>query len=308
MRLRPFPALLLVALVAVACSPTASGPSGPAGPDQVTPDDAMKAAGARASAAAFVRAYASDTGAEPTTLAGLVDGDRLERWVHWLRIQDREFPGTISGVVEDDRIGPATPFEVASVPGSDALLREVDVRASITFSFQPDSGETVTLSRSLDGPMRLLFDERTGMWSVLDFTRDGIPLSQTFEIVGPKGATSSGRGVDVAVDAFVSVPYWQFFLQVSSAGAATLASKDAVLLNADGARAAVAREVTSSLRSLASGRDVEGIVTFPAQTSADGLTMRLTFRRPGGVTRLEIPLQDLIHPIAMVSGSPSPSP
>ena len=273
----------------------------------MTPDDATKAAGARAVAAAFVRAYASDTGADPHTLAALVDGDRLERWVHWLGVQDREFPGTISGTVETDTIGPAAPFEVASVPGSDALLREVAVQASITFSFQPDAGDTITLSRSLDGPMRLLFDDRRGTWSVLDFTRDGIPLSQAFELVGKRGSTTRG-GVDVAIDAFVSVPYWQFFLQVSSDRTAHLAPDDAVLLDADGKPVAGAREVTSSLRSMPADRTAEGIVTFPAQPAADGLTVRMTFRGPGGVTALSIPLQDLIHPLGIVSGSPSPSP
>ena len=294
-------------IVAVACSSSPSGPTGAVAPDQVTPDDATKAAGARAVAAAFVGAYASDTDANPRTLAALVDGDRLKRWVHWLGIQDREFPGTISGTVETDTIGPAAPFEVASVPGTEALLREVAVQASITFSFQPDDGDTITLSRSLDGPMRLLFDERRETWSVLDFTRDGIPLSQAFEIVGAQGSTTGG-GVGVAIDAFVSVPYWQFFLRVSSDRAAHLASNDAVLLDADGKPVTSAREVTSSLRSLPADRTVEGVVTFPAQVAADGLTVRMTFRGARGVIALDIPLQDLIHPLGIVSGSPSPSP
>ena len=180
-------------------------------------------------------------------------------------------------------------------------------RASITFSFQPDTGDAITLSRSLDGPMRLLFDDRRGTWGVLDFTRDGIPLSQTFETVGKRGSTS-GRGIDLAIDAFVSVPYWQFFLKVSSGRVVGLSRKDAVLRNADGGRVATAGEVTSSLHYLPSGREVEGIVTFPAQAAADGLTVRMSFRGPGGVTRLEIPLQDLIHPLGIVSGSPSPTP
>ena len=193
MRIRLTAALLVVATFVVACSASPTGPTAPAAPDQVTPDDAVKAAGARATAAAFVRAYASDTGADPRTLARLVDGKRLQRWVHWLGVQDREFPGTISGAVENDQIGPAAPFELSSVPGSGALLRDVDVQATITFSFQPDDGKTITLSRSLDGPMRLLYDDARGTWGVLDFTRDGIPLSQTFEIVADS-VEGSGAG------------------------------------------------------------------------------------------------------------------
>ncbi len=254
MRVRLVTALLVVATFVVACSPSPTGPAGPAAPDQVTPDDAVKAAGARATAAAFVHAYASDTGADPRTMARLVDGKRLQRWVHWLGVQDREFPGTITGAVENDQIGPAAPFELSSVPGSGALLRDVDVQATITFSFQPDHGKTITLSRSLDGPMRLLYDDARGTWGVLDFTRDGIPLSQTFEVVAD-GVKGSRGGIDATLDSFVSVPYWQFFIRVSSDRAVRIASRDVELLDAGGARVAAARDVTSSLRAIDAGED-----------------------------------------------------
>jgi hypothetical protein len=307
MRQRLSSILFVVALAAVACTSSPSGPSGPAAPDQVTPDDAVKAAGARAAAAAFVRAYANDTGANPRALARLVDGNRLERWVHWLGIQDREFPGTISGTVDNNQIGPAAPFELASVPGSEAFLRDVDVRATITFSFRPEAGDMISLSRSLDGPMRLLFDDEQGTWGVLDFTRDGIPLSRTFEIVARSAAASRG-GTDVAIDSFVSVPYWQFFLRMSTDRAVGLAPNDAELLDADGQRVAVAREVTSSLREIVAGAAVEGIVTFPGQAAAAGLTLRITLRGAAGAAMFDFKLRGLIHPIGVVSGSPSPSP
>jgi hypothetical protein len=307
MRIRLAAALLVVATLVVACSASPAGPTAPAAPDQVTPDDAVKAAGARATAAAFVRAYASDTGADPRTLARLVDGKRLQRWVHWLGVQDREFPGTISGSVENDQIGPAAPFELSSVPGSGALLRDVDVQATVTFSFQPDHGKTITLPRSLDGPMRLLYDDARGTWGVLDFTRDGIPLSQTFEIVADT-AKGSRVGTEVTLDSFVSVPYWQFFIRVSGDRAATIAPRDAELLDADGARVAAAQDVTSSLRTIGPGATTEGIITFPAQASADGLTLRLTLRGPGGPALFEFPLGGLIHPVPLATGSPSPTP
>ena len=284
MRIRLATALLVVATFVVACSPSPTGPTGPAAPDQVTPDDAVKAAGARATAAAFVRAYASDTGADPRTLARLVDGKRLQRWVHWLGVQDREFPGTISGAVENDQIGPATPFELSSVPGSGALLRDVDVQATITFSFQPDDGKTITLSRSLDGPMRLLYDDERGTWSVLDFTRDGIPLSQTFEIVADSarrhreaGSTSpSTRSCRCRTGSSSSA--CRAIVPSGSHRATPSCSTP------DGARVAVARDVTSSLRAIDAGAAAEGIVTFPAQASADGLTLRMTLRGSGGAT------------------------
>jgi hypothetical protein len=307
MRQRLAAAVLVVALAAVSCSASPSGPSGPAAPDQVAPDDAVRAAGARAVAAAFVRTYANDTGAHPDALARLVGGARLQRWVHWLGIQNREFPGTISGSIEDNEIGPASPFELSSVPGSEALLREVDVRATITFTFRPEHGDAITLSRSLDGPMALLFDEQRGTWSVLDFTRDGIPLSQAFEVVAKRADVSVG-GTDAAIDSFVSVPYWQFFLRVSSQRAVRLAPRDIELVDADGTRMAAARDVTSSLRRIGAGDPAEGIVTFPAQATADGLTLRMSFQVPGGARTIDLKLKGLIHPVPVVTGSPSPTP
>ena len=110
------------------------------------------------------------------------------------------------------------------------------------------------------------------------------------------------------IDSFVSVPYWQFFIRVSSDRAVTIAPRDAELLDAEGARVAVAREVTSSLRAIDAGAAAEGIVTFPAQASADGLTLRMTLRGPGGATVFEFALGGLIHPIPLATGSPSPSP
>ena len=57
------------------------------------------------------------------------------------------------------------------------------------------------------------------------------------------------------------------------------------------------------------GASAEGIVTFPAQATADGLTLRMSLRGPGGGTRtFDFELKDLIHPVPVVTGSPSPTP
>ena len=74
------------------------------------------------------------------------------------------------------------------------------------------------------------------------------------------------------------------------------------------ARVAVAQDVTSSLRANDAGATAEGIVTFPAQASAGGLTLRMTLRGPGGPTVFDFALGGLIHPIPVAIGSPSPSP
>ena len=304
MRGRLTPALVIIALVAAACGPSISGPNQPAGPDQVTPDDAVKAAGARAAARAFVHAYAADTGNRTVALDQLAGTDRLKRWVHWLGVQNDQFPGTISGSVEGDEIGPAAPFAVSSVPGSETILREVDVQATVTFSLRPATGTPVSVSRSLDGPMRLIFDEKDGSWKVLDFTRDGIPFSQSFEII--KHASATLGGTEVTIDSFVSVPYWEFFLRVTSAGPGGFARSGAELLDADGRRVASANEITSSLEHISGGGPVEGIVTFPIQANADGLTLRLRLHGLSDDEVFEFVLSGIIHPIAATTSSPSP--
>jgi hypothetical protein len=169
MRVRLATALFVVATFVVACSASPTGPTGPAAPDQVTPDDAVKAAVARATAAAFVRAYASDTGADPRTLARLVV---IPVYAALVLTSDggRSWAAAIvfGAAAITDR--PAAPFELSSVPGSGALLRDVNVQATITFSFQPDDGKTIAFSftrRSHAPALR----RRSRTWGVLDFTR-----------------------------------------------------------------------------------------------------------------------------------------
>ncbi len=304
MRGRLAPVLLTIAFVTAACGPSISGPSQPGAPDQVSPDDAVKAAGARAAARAFVHAYADDTGDRSLALEQLAGTERLRQWVHWLGVQNNQFPGTISGSVQGDEIGPAAPFAVSSIPGSETILRQVDVRATVTFAFQPATGAPVSVSRSLDGPMRLIFDDADGSWKVLDFTRDGAPFSQSFEVV--KQATATHSGTEVTIDAFVSVPYWEFFLVVTSSGPVGLTRSGVELLNANGRRIASANEITSSLQHITEAGLVEGIVTFPIQSNADGLTLRLRLHGLGGDDVFEFALSGIIHPIPVTTASPSP--
>ncbi|MGH2597192.1 MAG: hypothetical protein ACRDH7_14700 [Actinomycetota bacterium] len=305
MRGRLAPAVLMVALVAAACGPSISGPNQPAAPDQVTPDDAVRAAGARAAARAFVQAYADATSGGSAALGRLAGTDRLRAWVHWLGVQNDQFPGTISGSVEADEIGPAAPFAVSSVPGSETILRQVDVQATVTFSLRPTTGTAVSETRSLDGPMRLIFDERDVSWKVLDFTRDGVPFSRSFEIV--KHATATLGGTAVTIDSFVSVPYWEFFLRVTSDAPAGLTRSGAELVNTSGRRVASANDITSSLQDVSAGSPVEGIVTFPIQPNAEGLTLRLRLHGLNGVEAFEFVLSGIIHPIPVTTASPSPS-
>jgi len=298
-------AVSLLALLASACIGSTTGPTRPAAPDRVAPDDAVKATGARAAAAAFVRAYARDTGADVADLRRLVGTSRLRSWAHWLGVQNDAFPGTITGTVVGDEIGPAAPFSVPGVPGSESILRQVDVRATVTFRLEPAKGAPFSVTRSLDGPMRLVQDPSDGGWRVLDFTRDGIPLSRVFEVV--ENGTAAADGIRLTIDAFVSAPYWEFLVSVSGDRPFGLTPKGTELTGSDGARVASARALTASLGRVRAGRRVEGIATFSPQPSAEGLTLSVRVVATGGAVSLEIPLSNLIQPIPLTT-SPTPSP
>ncbi len=299
---RALPAIALIVLIAAGCS-TSVGPTQPGAPDQVTPDDAVKATGARAAAFAFVQAYADETGADVAALEGLVGTKRLHRWAHWLRVQNREFPGSIAGSVAGAQVGPAAPFSVSSVPGSESILRQVDVSATVTFRFEPTSGDPISVERSLDGPMRLVLDPADGSWKVLDFTRDGLPLSAAFETV--KGATITMDGITIVLDAFLSEPYWEFFLTASGDRAFGLTA-EGTALSSDG-KPILAQTVTRSLAHVAADSEAEGIATFAPQPSAAGLALRIRLTTSRGVVLLSVSLDDLIHPIPLAAASASPS-
>jgi hypothetical protein len=295
--------LFVVALASVACRASGSGPTGPVVPAEVTPDDAIKAAGARAAAEAFVQAYAADTGTGVGALEALAGTPLVKGWVHWLSVQNREFPGTISGTVTSDLIGPAAPFAITNVPGSDTILRQVDVRATITFALHPAVGQQQQAIRSLDGPMRFI-QSPDGTWKVLDFTRDGVLLTQEFEVL--HAAPVAHGGVRIAIGAFMSAPYWQFGLEVASRGPVSFAKAITELLDANGNRVSSASAVTRSLTSVRPGERIEGMVSFPAQPSAAGLTLYIVARGPAGPIGFSFPLGSLIHPLP-ITGSASPS-
>jgi hypothetical protein len=296
--------LVATALLVPACTEGPTGPSGPL-PTDVDVDDAVRASGARAAARAFVDAYARSPSDGGEALRPLVGTPLLRRWAAWLPVQNDGFPGVVSSATSAILIGPAAPFEVESVPGSAEILRQVDVRASVAFSFEPDDGEPFTVARSLDGPMRLI---RTsgGDWSVVDFTRDAIPLSGQFEAVADAGAASAAA--DVAIAVFFAAPIWQFGLVVRASAPLQLSRDRITLVDAGGATIATAGAVTTQLERIPSGSTVRGLVTFEPRSSADGLSLRLVLEGGDGRTALEIPLADRIHPIEVQGSSPSPGP
>jgi hypothetical protein len=304
MRVRLLALALATLLLAGACSRHPAGPGDPLPRDAVTADDAVRASGARGAARRFVDAYARapEVGLDP--LDALVRTPLLRSWVHWLGVQNDELQGDLSGEAGEIQIGPAVPFEVESVPGSGEILREVDVRGSVIFSVEPIDDDPFSVTRVFDGPMRLI-RERDGSWSILDFTRDQIPLSQQFERL--KGAGAANGQVRVSIACFFAAPVWQFGLVVTAGRAVSITRHGITLIDANG-EVATAQTVSPSLQRIAGGATVEGLITFPVPPSADGLVLRIDLsRRSGDDAVLEIPLTGLIHPIALATSSPSAS-
>lgn len=273
---------------------------------------AITQAAVRAAAIEFVRAYAATARSGRELARPLVAGPVLRDWVHWVAVQQAELQGSTASHADVGAVGPARPVDLPGLGAGGELVREVDLVAGIDLRVSPDEGDPFSYFRALDGPMRLVSDE-AGRWRVTDFTRDGLPLSAVFQVLEDVGI-EDGSGVAVAVDSFVALPTWQFDLRVSAEDgpAISLTSAGATIVDRSGRSIAVARDVTSSLSTIGAGETVEGIVTFGALPTADGVLLRLRFTRTGGTGArrrvLELPLARAIRPIAIAQASPPPAP
>jgi hypothetical protein len=302
MATRLVPLALLLALVGAACTQGSAGPAAPAS-GQVDLDDAVRAAGAREAARAFVQAYAAAPDDGVAQLATLVGTPLLRRWATWLQVQDEGFPGTTAGAPSGILVGPALPFEIESVPGSSEILRQVELRASVTFTFAPNDADPFDVVRSLDGPMRLIRGPGDD-WTVLDFTRDGIPLTSQFE--GVEDASDGDATTQAALAAFFAAPTWQFGLVIHTSRTLRLSPDDVTIVDGDGVLVATAGALTTQLERIPAGATVRGLAAFDPRPSAEGLSLRIGVR-PNADSALLIPLDGRIHPIE-VSGAASPGP
>ncbi len=190
--------------------------------------------------------------------------------MHWLGVQDREFPGTISGTVEMNAIGPATPFEWRAFRDPTRSSARSMCSASVTFS---------CAARRRRTDHALAFARRPDAAAVRRSARhvERARLHAGRHPPQPGVRASSGGG-DVRAgrgrrhDRLVRVGP---VLAVLPAGRRAT-GPDAP--RAEGRRVAGRRRdacgerdrgVTSSLRSLPADA-IEGIVTFPAQATPTG--------------------------------------
>jgi hypothetical protein len=285
--------LVAVVTVVVSCGTGVRGPLRPVDPSKLSGTDAVEASASRFAAKAFLDAYALAPQDEGQSLNRLVGSSLLRRWVFWLSVQNQEFPGDVTGR-SLARVGTSSTVDLSEEVSSEVRVQEVQVDGPVSFRYEPEVGEAFSVERDLTGPMRLL---ETGPrhWQVVDFSRDGVPMSLAYQVVG-SSFESEDTHLLVSFDSFFAVPQWQFCLIARIRGSdetVSLAPHDAMLLDSSGTVVADASIVTRSLRRIRKGRAVPGLVSFPARSTTQGMRLELTFRSSTNVRVLEIDLGEL---------------
>jgi hypothetical protein len=289
--MRRLPALCATVLVLASCVGTTAGPGSPIALEQVTTGPALAGGAARQTVIEFVDAYAGASSDAGTALEELVTGDELEGWVRWLAVQNAQFPGIVEGLADVRSVA-----FVGTTRTQRALGAQVDLGASIRFSYTPVQGDPFARTRLLDGAVTLV-SLAPGDWRVLDLTRDGVPMSDGIELFEDEVRTD--RGVTVRLDSlFMFTPSWQFNVVVENR------SEGEIRLDPQGTALFVRRGpgdlervdglISPALARLPIGTGVQSLLSFPLQDSAEGRVLQLTFRRGSEVYRLDFPLQDLV--------------
>jgi hypothetical protein len=285
------PVLLSLAVVAAACAPEPSGPRAPIAREQVSTAPALASASARRTVLAFVDAYASSPVDGGARLAGLVAGDELERWVSWLTVQDAQFPGGIQGRAEVRDIA-----FVGTAPIDRATGAEVDLGATVTFTFTPTGAAAFNRARILDGRVTLV-SARPGDWRMVDVTRDGAPMSEGIQLFEDEVRTDG----DVAVrldSLFMFTPNWQFNVVVENRTRGDLAldarATGLFVRRPGGGFDRVEGVPAAGLLRVPAGTGLESLISYPQQEAVDGRVLVITFREGHRTFRVDFPLEDLV--------------
>jgi hypothetical protein len=296
----------LVLLAATSCSPSLEGASQPLAQEQVGAGLGLDVASARRTALDFVNAYAHTTEDDGARLSALVVGPKLTAWVHWMTVQNQQFDGPISGIGDVRSVAFIDSFLVRNAIGG-----QVNLGASVTFTYEPADGQAFDRTRIMDGPVTLL---RTGTaeWRVVDATRDGQSMDDGIQLF--HDVSMASHGVTVSLHSlFMFTPAWQFNVTVvNRTGGLIRFEPDrlGLFVRRQGAPAQRMEGVyTEALDALPSGFDAEGLVGFPQQDEAKGRTLSLAYRLAGGrhVT-FAFPLGEVVTQVPPTSSEPSPAP
>jgi hypothetical protein len=286
-------AIAATAAILAACAVEPTGPSAPIAPEQFPGAPALDASAARQTVVDFVDAYAASPTEGVGALANLVGSTELVTWAHWLDVQHREFGGDIQAGADVRDVEFIEALEVRRATGA-----RVGLSASVTFRFAPDGDDAFERARILDGPVTLLRTD-AGTYRVFDLLRDGVPMSDGIEIFDDE--VRDDAGVTVTLDSlFMFPPNWQFNVVVANA------STEPILLDPNGvglfvrvgdAFERVDGALTGSLAAIPPGGQVEGILAFPTQDTAEGRVLSLAYAAGRATAVLEFPLDDLVNAV-----------
>jgi hypothetical protein len=304
--MRRLPLLLVIGVLPMACARAPDGPEAPIALEQAPPAPALEGGSARQTVLDLVEAYAAAAWDGGASLADLVTGPELERWVLWLGVQNAQFPGRVDGSREVRTVA-----LVGTAPVDRALGAQVDLGATVTFAYAPAGGEPFERTRILDGPVTLV-STRPGDWRVLDLTRDGVPMSDGIELFEDEIRTD--HGLSVRLDSlFMFTPNWQFNVVVENdTGHEALLDPEATALyvrRAGGGFDVLHGALSPALALLPTGVGVQGAVSYPLQDSAEGRVLVLVFRSEDREYRFDFPLEDIVTlvpppPPTAAGGSP----
>jgi hypothetical protein len=292
--MRRSPALPLL-LVLAACAPRPAGPAAPIGVEQVRSATALDAAAARQAVVDVVRAYASSPTQGVGPLSSLVAGPDLASWVRWLDVQHREFAGTIEASADVRDVEFVTTIEAVDATGA-----QVGLSASVAFTFRPEGDAPFDRSRILDGLVTLV-RIGSGEYRVVDFQRDGVPMSTGIEIF--ENEVRARGAAEVHLDSlFMFPPNWQFNVVVRNLGTEPMlvdARATGLYVESEDGFARTEGVITRSLEVVPPGAEVAGIVAVPGQDSAAGRTLVVAYESGRRPVRFEFPLRALVTAVPL---------
>jgi hypothetical protein len=271
------------------CAPEPDGPVAPIAPEQIAVAPALDASAARQAVVDFVSAYAASPTEGVGALANAVAGTELLSWVRWLDVQHREFSGGIRGGADI--------LDVEFIRAIDARrpLAQVGLSAAVTFEFDPEGADAFERRRNLYGSVTLIQTE-TGVYKVVDLSRDGVPMSDGIQIF--EDETRSKGGVSVTLDSlFMFPPNWQFNVVVrNTTEEVLLLDPEASGLFVEGTDGVerMAGVVTGSLAAVPPGGLVDGILAYPLQEAGEGRMVSLVYLAGRETIGFDFPLDGLV--------------
>lgn len=299
------PRRIRASLVIAALSLAASSCGGVAGPsttialEELIPGRASEIADARATARAFIEAYARAGEDGSGSLAALIAGRELTTWARWLTVQNEQFAGAIRGTAT------VTSLQLTDILDRDGVrFASVDVLAEVRLDFSPEDDEPFSMVRSFDGPMTLARDAASG-WLVVDATRDGTLMSDGIVVIEDGPVERGAVRLDV-VAAFSFAPSVQFNIEVRNLGTGDLRLVEAAsgVAGVDGFTEGIP---TPALLRIRGGATVEGILAVPAASVLGGGELVLVYDDGSVRTEIRIDLAELLGTVT-VTGEATPSP